>query len=283
MAQPTSFGDYDCVVTNIDRKKYGKRIVPMRVFAFGLPRTGTESTTTALRMLGIHEFYHGWQSLLNNPRDNEMWNEAIEAKYEGKGQKYGREEWDKLLGHCQGVSDLPAILFAKDLIEAYPEARVILTYRKFEPWYESMSSTFAPILTHPIARGLIPITNFFRLYTRWTRPVWIKAWTIFSKGDFARYGRQVHEDHYSQIRAMVPKDRLLEYNVKDGWDPLVKFLGAEHPGVDFPNINDKEAFQTRCKAAMLKLSLRSIAEKIVLYFIVAPICGIIFWQWMYRC
>lgn len=79
-------------------------------------------------MLSIYEFYHGFQAILNNPRDNEMWLEALEAKFDGKGKPYGLEEWDKLLGHCQGISDVPAILFAMELIEAYPDAKVILTH-----------------------------------------------------------------------------------------------------------------------------------------------------------
>lgn len=93
------------------------------------------ATSNALRLLGINECYHGWQPLLGNPRDNEMWMEALEAKYDGKGKPYGREEFDKLLGHCQGVSDMPAILFTDELIKAYPEAKVILTHRNFDTWY----------------------------------------------------------------------------------------------------------------------------------------------------
>ena len=65
-----------------------------------------------------------------------MWMEALEAKYDGKGKPYGRAEFDKLLGHCQGVSDMPAILFAEELIAAYPEAKVILTHRIFDTWYK---------------------------------------------------------------------------------------------------------------------------------------------------
>lgn len=61
-----------------------------------------------------------------------MWLDAIERKFDGKGEPYGRAEFDQLLGHCQGVSDIPAILFAEELIEAYPEAKVILTHREFE-------------------------------------------------------------------------------------------------------------------------------------------------------
>lgn len=88
-----------------------------------------------LRLLGINECYHGWQPLFENSRDNEMWMEALEAKYDGKGKPYGRAEFEKLLGHCQGVSDMPAILFAEELIAAYPEAKVILTHRNFDTWY----------------------------------------------------------------------------------------------------------------------------------------------------
>jgi hypothetical protein len=154
MAQPTHFADYTCVVTDIDRKQYGKRTVPMKVLMLGMGRTATEcqfmplrcsrystdivltATCAALRLLGINECYHGWQPLFENPRDNEMWMEALEAKYDGKGKPYGRAEFDKLLGHCQGVSDMPAILFAEELISAYPEAKVILTHRNFDTWYK---------------------------------------------------------------------------------------------------------------------------------------------------
>ena len=90
-------------------------------------------------MLGVYEFYHGWHTIFNNPRDNEMWLEALEAKYEGKGKPYGRDEFDKLLYNCQGVSDVPAILFSEELIQAYPEAKVILTHRDFDTWYSYVS------------------------------------------------------------------------------------------------------------------------------------------------
>ena len=94
MAQPTHFADYVTVVTNIDRKKYGKKIVPMRVLILGMGRTGTECEVSrpkqtfarrtlpntlkialkkALQLMGIYEVYHGYSNLFDNPRDNEMW------------------------------------------------------------------------------------------------------------------------------------------------------------------------------------------------------------------
>eukprot|EP00521_Asterionellopsis_glacialis_P002703 CAMPEP_0195259542 /NCGR_PEP_ID=MMETSP0706-20130129/8023_1 /TAXON_ID=33640 /ORGANISM="Asterionellopsis glacialis, Strain CCMP134" /LENGTH=80 /DNA_ID=CAMNT_0040313055 /DNA_START=27 /DNA_END=269 /DNA_ORIENTATION=- len=38
----------------------------------------------------------------------------------------------------------------------------------------------------------------------------------------------------------VPKDQLLVFNVKEGWDPLCKFLGKTVPTVSFPNVNESE-------------------------------------------
>ena len=69
-----------------------------------------------------------------NPPDNLMWQDAFAAKFDGKG-KFGREEWDALLGHCQAVCDWPSIAFAKELIEAYPEAKVVLAGRDVNSWY----------------------------------------------------------------------------------------------------------------------------------------------------
>lgn len=102
----------------------------------GMPRMGTESIKEALQFLGINPVYHGYQAVFDNPRDCEMWNEALDAKFNGKGKPYGREEFDKLLGHCQAVSDMPAICFADDLIGLYPEAKVILPLRDADSWYK---------------------------------------------------------------------------------------------------------------------------------------------------
>lgn len=52
-------------------------------------------------LLGFNDVYHMTSMLEENPRDSEMWVEAYEAKFEGKGKPFGREEWDQLLGHCQ--------------------------------------------------------------------------------------------------------------------------------------------------------------------------------------
>ncbi len=96
-----------------------------------------EALVTALKQLGICDAYHGYSAIFDNPRDCEMWVEALDAKFEGKGQPYCRAQFDQLMGHCQAISDMPATCFARELIEAYPEAKVVLTLRKdVDAWYK---------------------------------------------------------------------------------------------------------------------------------------------------
>ena len=87
----------------------------------------------ALEMLGLKPYH---TSDASKTKTLPYWLEAVKAKYGGQGRPYGKCEFDKLLGHCQGVSDMPAILFAEELIAAYPEAKVILTHRNFDTWYK---------------------------------------------------------------------------------------------------------------------------------------------------
>jgi hypothetical protein len=59
----------------------------------------------ALFELGYFDVYH-YSAMWENPKDTELWVEAYQAKFEGKGRPYGRKEWDALLGHCQVGSPL---------------------------------------------------------------------------------------------------------------------------------------------------------------------------------
>lgn len=70
------------------------------------------------------------------------------------------------------------------------------------------------------------------------------TWSNFFHDDFKTHGKRVFLEHYDSVRALVPKERLLEYEAKDGWGPLCAFLGVEEPGVEFPMGNDAGNFKT---------------------------------------
>lgn len=95
---------------------------------------------TALKELGFSDCYHMMSASVENPPDCLMWQDAFAAKYDGVGT-FGREQWDQLFGHCQAVCDWPAVAFAKELIEAYPEAKVLMTERDVDSWHASTMKT----------------------------------------------------------------------------------------------------------------------------------------------
>jgi hypothetical protein len=86
----------------------------------------------ALMILGLKDCYHQ-STLIQNPEDGALWLRAFRNR--GTPDAFGRREWDALLGHCQAVCDVPAIHFSTELMDAYPEAKVILTTRDVDAWH----------------------------------------------------------------------------------------------------------------------------------------------------
>ena len=208
----------------------------------------------ALIHLGYDETYH-FASLIENEPDAAMWIEALEAKFEGKGKPYTRKEWDRLLGHCQAISDTPCVVFYKELLEAYPDAKVILTVRdSADPWFDSMMNTLIPWFE---AISKEQETLWQKLRTKWFSPV-SKNFGYLSHLCFhyapyyhvllqdSRNGTQNakkwYKDYISEVKSTVPKEKLLVFNVKEGWTPLCKFLGEKTPELLFPRRNDTTTF-----------------------------------------
>ncbi|KAF2704340.1 hypothetical protein K504DRAFT_507347 [Pleomassaria siparia CBS 279.74] len=213
--------------TDIDRRKC-HRTVPMRVLCLGLGRTGTASLRTALKDLGFTDTYHMMSASVENPPDCLMWQDAFAAKFDNEGT-FGREQWDQLLGHCQAVCDWPAVAFAKELIEAYPEAKVVLTTRDVDSWHASTLKTVDWRANDAELKFVAQWDWGAGLY----QPMLRKFWDVFFKGDFRKYGKAVHRDYYAEVRSLVPAENLLEYRMGQGWE--IKILEPElvSPGYVF--------------------------------------------------
>ncbi|MCJ1387155.1 hypothetical protein MMC17_010288 [Xylographa soralifera] len=82
--------------TNIDRRVSKGRTIPMGVLNLGMPRTGTMSMQRALNILG-YTCYHS-SVFFSNMNDCKMWDDALDAKFFGKGTKFTRADWDRVLG-----------------------------------------------------------------------------------------------------------------------------------------------------------------------------------------
>ncbi|KAJ7275968.1 P-loop containing nucleoside triphosphate hydrolase protein [Mycena rebaudengoi] len=217
-------------------KQSTPRTVPMQVLALGFPRTGTTSLKIALETLGYVRTNHGF-SIYSSPVELNMWIRAIKAKFYGEGTPYGLEEWDRLLGDCMAVTDTPHVLFAKELLAAYPDTKVVLTNRSPESWWNSYQATIAeamkPTLRSRLNRQLQELARLIFAALFGTD----HATEQIAKARFIA--------HYEEVRSLVPQERLLEFNVKDGWVPLATFLSKDVPEVAFPRVNDTEQFKKK--------------------------------------
>lgn len=185
--------------------------INVRIANTVLQFSGTDSMRVPLKILGYDDCYHGYSTVHENPPDNELWTEAMDAKYEGKGKPYTRKEWDSLLGHCRAVSDLPCVAFSHELIEAYPDAKVILTHppKGVDRWYESCCTTLLA-LRDDWTRDAWAFFNNQALVTRKT--FW-RSFNYFWKVDFRANAKSIINKHSESIRTSVPKEKLLEYKV----------------------------------------------------------------------
>lgn len=257
---------------NINRRG-AKRVVPMKVLSLGLPRTGTISMREAYSILGYENPYH-YANIFANVQDADMWNEAMRAKFDGVGKPYGRAEFDQLLGENEAITDTPGCVFWEELIEAYPEAKVVLVDRDEDKWFISISGLMEGIL-NPFGQYGLRFTDpfwFGKILT--CGRLWIKGYfgsdnVVMAKNN----AREVYRRHYRAVREAVPKERLLDYKLGSGWEPLCKFLGKEVPDVPFPHQNEAAILAKSIGAAFTK-SAKNSARNLL---IVAGVVGSILW------
>ncbi|KAE8164615.1 P-loop containing nucleoside triphosphate hydrolase protein [Aspergillus tamarii] len=221
------------------------RVKPMKILCMGMARTGTNcdhcprSPQTGLQPLS-------WLRMFQEPpRDFNPWIEAMEYNFfNTKGTpRYGPEKFDRLMGSFDACLDVPTCLFWEDLVEAYPNAKVILTTRDPDSWLKSANATVFKFMQTP----------FFRFWhymdSTALGPLFRKSemvWKIFWNNNYDEAVlKQAYLDRNERIRQTVSKDRLLEFETrKDGWDKVCQFLDLPVPDEPWPRTYPTEAFQT---------------------------------------
>jgi len=215
----------------------------------------------AMKILGYEDTYHMMSASMENPPDCLMWQDAFAAKFNGEGH-FGRKEWDQLLGHCQAVCDWPAVAFAKELIEAYPEAKVILTTRDVHSWHASTMKTVYWRVTDPELKLLSNFDWAAGMYY----PMLKKFFATFFEGDFPNKGKEIYWRHYDEVRRLVPPERLLEFKVTDGWGPLCEFLKVDCPVIPFPHVNDSSTFVGRSRLRN-RMQMYNVVLRLTVWFL----------------
>lgn len=198
----------------------------LQVIGAGFGRSGTTSLTRALEMLGLGPCYH-MQVTMTRPWQARFWIRA---------QAGERVDYRRFFRGFRSTVDWPSCEFYRELMLAYPEAKVVLNVRDAEGWYDSMRETlWAVQFAWPwwCPRGVLRMHDAV-------------IWQGRFRGEFGDRARAlaIHAAHIEEVRRMVPPERLLVYSVAQGWPPLCAFLGRPVPaGVPFPRLNDRRFFR----------------------------------------
>ncbi|KAJ6032637.1 hypothetical protein N7540_003369 [Penicillium herquei] len=208
----------------------------MEILLLGMPRTGTISIRVAFEVLGYIPF-HG-RMMDEMPRFYPLWTEALQAHYLKVGKPFTRLEYDKLFDGFNVSCNMPGTLLADELIKAYPEAKVIVSTRDVDKWLKSMRQSVDSAVQWKSFDWLAPwdpeVIGPWWKYHKFThklRPL------IAPQGE-----RQAYLDYYARIKELVPEGRLLEFNPRDGWEPLCQFLEVPIPTEPFPHVNNTDQF-----------------------------------------
>lgn len=209
----------------------------LKVIGAGLGRTGTESLKQALEILGFGACYHMFE-LMKHPDHVQEW-EKLER---GEQPDYAR-----LFDGYQSTVDFPACMFYREFMAQYPNAKVILTVRDADKWYDSAAKT----IFRGTPRFFIALAPLFGLFSRMARDFpKVDALGVRLVHERFFQGRKDDREHTKsifnawneEVKRAVPPERLLVYEVREGWEPLCRFLDVPIPSAPFPHANSGENF-----------------------------------------
>src|SRR3990167_9569265 len=210
----------------------------VRVIGSGLGRTGTLSTKLALEQLGFAPCHHMVEVFMH-PETIPLWVAAGE----------GRPDWDAIFDGYASMVDHPGCGYWRELMDHYPQAKVLHTVRDPDKWFDSTQATIFNPDRPPPPEGT-PMRAFFdQLYGWYGGDLHDRAFLV----DFFRL-------HTEAVIAGVPKDRLLVFEVAQGWAPLCDFLGVAAPDTPFPRENSTDQFKANLGAPSSPEALRAMLD-----------------------
>lgn len=200
----------------------------MQIIGTGVGRTGTYSLKLALNQLGFGPCHHMEEVLHNMPTQVPLWTAAVNDK----------ADWSAIYDGYPSAVDWPTAGFFRELVATYPDAKFVHTERNAESWADSFGGTIYTLL-----QG------------KDKAPPEMQDWLAMASGVITKTGFPEGLDknglihafnaHNYAVKETIPADRLLVFQVKQGWQPLCDFLGVDAPDEDFPRTNDRAEFWDR--------------------------------------
>lgn len=210
----------------------------MKIIGTGFGRTGTMSLCEALSKIGYAPCYH-MSEVFKNPSHIKLWQSVADGE---------DVDWQAFLGEYQSGLDYPVVGFYEDIMKAFPDAKVILTVRDADSWYESTLETiyYDGAAIPGWVQKISPFNGLNRMIDSTT-------WNRIFDGRFEErdYAIEVYEAHIEKVKAIVPPEKLLVFSVKEGWQPLCDFLNVPVPDEPFPRANQRQMTKTMFRVARI--------------------------------
>ena len=198
------------------------------IIGAGFGRTGTLSLKFALETLGVGPCHH-MHEIRKKPEQVNAWYDAASGV---------KVDWDAVFEGFKAQMDWPGAAFWRELTEAFPKAKVILTVREPESWFRSIQKTIVPstligrrLEDDPISKSISEM-----IYQTVYLPL------FDGRLDDRAHALKVYNSHIEEVKKTIPKDRLLVFDVKSGWSPLCNFLELDIPKTPFPRTNSTDEF-----------------------------------------
>ena len=211
----------------------------MKVIGAGLPRTATTTTLIAFEQLGFAPCYHMRDLLGDMDGQLPLWERAAD----------GDPDWEALFDGKESSCDFPSAFYYRELMDVYPDAKVVLSVRSADGWVKSMRDTvwpvyFGPSPMHHISEARRAVDE------NWNRYITFMTKITFDQQTGAFIGDHESDDGLAaimerwndRVKADVPAERLLVWEPVDGWEPLCEFLDVAVPDGPVPRVNDTAAF-----------------------------------------
>lgn len=210
----------------------------LKVIGAGIGRTGTESLKKALEQLGFGTAYHMFELTMKHPEHLPEWQKLARGE---------EPDYERLFAGYQSTTDFPACIFYQEFMAQYPEAKVVLTVRDANKWYDSA----AKVIFRGVPAPIVALIRFVGLFSKKARA---GVQTINFAKDVVNHffeGRTGDREHTKaifnawneEVQRTVPPDRLLVFEVREGWEPLCRFLDVPVPATPFPHANKGDTFE----------------------------------------
>lgn len=209
----------------------------LTVIGAGLPRTGTTSLKAALERLGFGPCHHMFE-LLQHPEQADRWRPVMTGE---------SPDWERVFEGYRSAVDVPTAIYWRELAQAYPSAKIILTVRDPYRWHASVQNALT--LTRPADAGTVPVTlqamasGFPTNLAKEMQKLLGVEWQLGAPIDES-YAVEAFNRHVAEVKAALPPGRLLVFEAGQGWGPLCDFLGVDAPTDEpFPHLNDTQTMQ----------------------------------------